>query len=645
MAPLISFVNILALGLAALIVPLIILYLLKPRPKNVKFPSIMLITKIDKSKRFSSFFRKFLKDPLFLVQLLILLLLILAIANPFFLSPQVKNPRTNAVFIFDASASMQATDVFPSRFGKAKELGKKILHDLHPESKITIIFAGKVPLLMLKESEDREVAGQIMESLVPSDAPTNLEDAILFGNDLLASTERGFERKIYLFSDFSQVGDVKLGKGISLHQGIQVNFIKVNNRGKNVGIISITGKRFLDERENYYLTLTVKNFNLEDREVTLDIVMDNKPITSLKKSIPGNSSSLFYWKGNCSFQEHALVARIREGDDFELDNSAYWILPEIRKHTLLLITNSDNYLKYALSSNPDFTLKVAKPPVIPKIGVNDYDAVILGNFDTDLILPGTFLDLRNYLEGGGNLILVASPGLVQHKNNINLYSTLPLELEKVIAARSVVKGETEHEILEDVSLDNVILERYVKNCLKSNQSTVIATVKTSPLIAVGVHGQGRVAYVGINSEPEWSNFYLSSSLPIFWSQLIGWMARQEYFSKENYKAGEHVFFQKKLSLITPSQRTLTAEEIILDEVGIYSGNISSEQFQRIAVNLESEGESNIAASLEVKTINDPQFNLIPELTEEPTFLLEYLLILALLFLLVETILYQRRGLI
>ncbi|RLG28614.1 hypothetical protein DRO03_09445, partial [Methanosarcinales archaeon] len=66
------------------VIPLIIVYLLKPKAKDILIPSVMFIAQItEKQNKIARAIRKIIKDPLFLIQLLILLLLILAIASPY----------------------------------------------------------------------------------------------------------------------------------------------------------------------------------------------------------------------------------------------------------------------------------------------------------------------------------------------------------------------------------------------------------------------------------------------------------------------------------------------------------------------------------------------------------------------------------
>src|SRR5574337_666399 len=99
-------------GLYALlsIIPLIIIYLLRPRPLKVKIPSLMFLMDIERKKRLN-IFRKFLKDPLFLIQLFVLTLVSLAVAAPFIMANEEAGGG-HTVIILDASASMQADGKF-----------------------------------------------------------------------------------------------------------------------------------------------------------------------------------------------------------------------------------------------------------------------------------------------------------------------------------------------------------------------------------------------------------------------------------------------------------------------------------------------------------------------------------------------------
>ncbi|MDP2767595.1 MAG: BatA domain-containing protein, partial [Candidatus Methanoperedens sp.] len=131
------------IGLYALlsIIPLIIIYLLRPRPRKLKIPSLMFLFDLEKKKRLN-IFRKFLKDPLFLIQLLVLTLVSLAVAAPFIMANEEAGGG-HTIIVLDASASMQAD----GRFEKAVKEAEKFL-----SAKNTIILAESVPVMVMKEA-------------------------------------------------------------------------------------------------------------------------------------------------------------------------------------------------------------------------------------------------------------------------------------------------------------------------------------------------------------------------------------------------------------------------------------------------------------------------------------------------------------
>ena len=60
---------------------LIFLYLMQPKPFKKILPSLIFLEKDSKKQNMTSFFKKFIKDPLFFLQLLLLLLLCFAALN------------------------------------------------------------------------------------------------------------------------------------------------------------------------------------------------------------------------------------------------------------------------------------------------------------------------------------------------------------------------------------------------------------------------------------------------------------------------------------------------------------------------------------------------------------------------------------
>src|SRR5438093_13654714 len=112
-----------AFAFAATIPVVIVFYLLK-RKRMVKLVSSTLLwQRFLADTQASAPFQKLRRNWLLLLQILLLLLAVFALARPFF-SGQVKQSRLR-VLILDGSASMQASDERPARFQKASSEAPK----------------------------------------------------------------------------------------------------------------------------------------------------------------------------------------------------------------------------------------------------------------------------------------------------------------------------------------------------------------------------------------------------------------------------------------------------------------------------------------------------------------------------------------
>src|SRR3989338_10610731 len=184
------------IGLLALIslIPFIILYVRKPKPKDRVIPSLMFILQNKKTSMKNSFLRNFLANLLFLIQLLALIGLSISVAQPY-IKILYDVTLENTVIVLDASASMQADESGKTRFEEAIKEAKKAL-----SGRNSIILAEHVPLIILEE-EDKEVAQDILGSLKPKATTTNLGDAMLLARDILQDKPG----RIVVISDFANV--------------------------------------------------------------------------------------------------------------------------------------------------------------------------------------------------------------------------------------------------------------------------------------------------------------------------------------------------------------------------------------------------------------------------------------------------------
>jgi len=640
---LVEFITPLALAGLILLIPVIILYLLKPKPKHIRIPTLMFVIPKQRRKRFTSFFNRFIRDPLLITQLLIITLLVLTMADPFTTSLEEKSEKEAVVLVIDASASMQSTDIQPSRFGKAKELAMKILDDQNPESPISLVLAENVPILILRDSDKGEVR-TILEKINAGDTGSNIGDSVLFAKDLLSGSK--FNKRIYVFSDFSksQESELEFTKKMVSMENIPVEFVRISGTGENFGIIDLDVKRFITDPKKCYITFTIKNLGREEQRPLVDVFVDDDRISRTATHIKGWEQQLYHFESSISEDNHVIKVVININDALAVDNNAFAFLPKVKKYKVLLISGegSDIYLRYALEASPNVELSLAVPPIIPDF--DDFDTVILGDINPELVLPGTFRNLKEYVGEGKSAIIMASSGL-DGIDNDNLRAVLPVMLIGLKEGEERIQIEQKHEILSGVTLQNLIAKKYIR-CVAKNQSSVIASIDESPAIAYHKYGNGKIAFVGVNPGEDWSNFYYSSSHPIFWFQLLRWINREEdSLIMNNFKTGETLPVKGKINVVTPSGKSLDTGNLILDEVGVYRIKFDGME-DKLAVNLLDESESAISESIQnLDAINDENFVIMRERIQVREGFWDYLLALGILFLVVEIMVYKRRGLL
>jgi len=247
-----------------LIPALIVLYLLKPKPKDYKIPTIMFFMDIEKKERFRSLFKKLVKDPALLFQLLIIGFLVFALADPFF-ATESEFVSGNIILIIDSSASMQASDVQPDRFTAAVNEAREIIKKFG-SNKVTVITSGDTWSVKINEGTADE-ALKILDRVKVSNRATNIAYSMLSSRDVTPASN-GSERKvIYVLSDFSGtdvIENVMESKSKLESDGFTVVLKSIGTSGKNTGIVNVESYR--SGENTCLIKLDIANYNAGDAD-------------------------------------------------------------------------------------------------------------------------------------------------------------------------------------------------------------------------------------------------------------------------------------------------------------------------------------------------------------------------------------------
>jgi hypothetical protein len=588
------------IGFLALIslVPLILLYLIKPNPKTINIPSLMFFIRSSGSKKISSFFRYFVKDWLFLLQFLILLVLSLAVAEPFSYY-QHDITAQNTVIVIDVSASSQVKEGLRTRFDLSVS---KAVDNLG--GKNSIIIAKDFPHIALRDVSSRE-ARDFLKSLNPRDTDTKLGDAILLAGEVLS----GKEGRIIVISDFINTGghDVDTAKSVLESKNFIVDFISVAGKKKdNVGIINI-------DIDNVQTNIYVKNFNDEEKKVILSVGNIKKEMVISGKSID-----------SYSIKTPSGVSKISlsPDDDFSLDNEVFIVGPSEEKVKVLLISNSPGvFIKNALEASGDIDLTITEPPVIPD---SDFDVYVVADIDKKKLLSGTFHGLKKKLAEGASFIFCAQ----EDSEDID-YEFIPVSFDGRIDGGFAIIDQL-NKFTKNVEFGSV---QHLLN-VNNQDGIVIASVLGVPILVFRQSGAGKIIYFGFLEEG--SDFKFSPSYPIFWTELIKFLTNRQDASSLNFKTGELLVLDDIQEIKTPSKR-IKSSALFLDEQGIYEL-----KDRKIAVNLLNERESSINPddSFGTKSVD---YELKPVKEKRKKVWSSFLLIFGLILLFIELFYVKVRG--
>src|SRR5207248_4197634 len=113
---------------------------------------------------------------LLLLQIATLLAMVAALARPFLLTTESSGPYS--IVLLDASASMQAADVAPSRFEVARQRVGQLIDVLEPGQKLAVVSLEAQPHVVAPPSDDRAQLHRQLQSMQPTTRSANLAAAL-----------------------------------------------------------------------------------------------------------------------------------------------------------------------------------------------------------------------------------------------------------------------------------------------------------------------------------------------------------------------------------------------------------------------------------------------------------------------------------
>src|SRR5436305_641466 len=179
-----SFANPTALLRALLAIPVVIFYVLRIRLKRVPVSTVIFWRQLFDEKRPRSLWQRLRHLISLLVQMAMLGLMVAALAEPLFSWDALTARRI--VLVLDNSASMNATDVEPTRLAKAKDEARRVIDGLRFRDEMAIVTAGTQPRVACGLTGHQKTLRDALNAVEATDGPTMLPEAVAVARRLSA---------------------------------------------------------------------------------------------------------------------------------------------------------------------------------------------------------------------------------------------------------------------------------------------------------------------------------------------------------------------------------------------------------------------------------------------------------------------------
>jgi Ca-activated chloride channel homolog len=476
-----------ALAFAATIPVVIVFYLLKRKRVVKLISSTVLWQRFLADTQANAPFQKLRHNWLLLLQILLLILAVLAIARPYIAGRQ--NKTQLFVVVLDASASMQATDEKPTRFEKARSEALKLADGLREGEQMMVLVAGAVTEVKQSPTRDKQALRRALQACQPSDAPTRLTEALSTAA-AFTHEKKGEEEKtsgeIHLFSD----GAIPKIEEFE-NKNLPLVYHRMGSRNNNIGIVSLDVKVNPENAAQRALFVSVLNPTTNTFQADVELRFDDQLVEVRPVTLPPtNTTPLIFFASQS--RDGVFTARLVVQDDLASDNQASVVSLLAKPARVLLVTRGNSILEKALRAAEKVSVTTAA--VLPD-NASSYDIVVLDNV-TPLKWPETSV-------------------LAFHVAPTNLFASV-----STVEGPAIVDWRNTHPLLRFVNFDNVLVaESFAVKA--PNWGDVVAESPQTPLIVAGELNRHRVVWVAF--DPLQSTWPLRISFPIFAVNALDWL--------------------------------------------------------------------------------------------------------------------------
>lgn len=386
-----SFLTPLAFIAGLLAIPIILLYMLRLRRREVLVSSNFLWAQVVRDTEANTPWQKLRRNILLFLQLLILAALVFALARPFITVPTVS--RGQIELLLDASASMNAGDQpgGVSRFETARQQALGIVDTMGAGDLMTVIRVSDVPEVLLGATADPVLLREAINGAQAGTAEADWTAALT----LAAADATGA-------ADVSMViiSDGGLGEASGL-PGVPGNlrYVPVGQASDNLAISALSTRARPGQQTELFAQVT--NYGTEDAEVIFDLRVDGELFVAERYTVPaGQNLPIVSSQLPVNFtalQAGLTLPAASTARDYLAEDNTAWAVSSgaSDRRALVMSVQPNRFLDQVLRSLPG--VQYTQGDVTQGLPNQDYDLYILDGW-----LPATLPT--------GDLLVINPPG-------------------------------------------------------------------------------------------------------------------------------------------------------------------------------------------------------------------------------------------
>jgi Ca-activated chloride channel homolog len=470
-----------ALAFGLLIPVILLFYFMRPRRQERVVGSTLLWQQALQDLQASRPWQRLRITPLLLLQVLAAIIIVLVLARPatFFRSPI----GGDTIIILQASASMQATDVPPSRFEAARSHVAALIDGLGPADHLSIIAMARTPQVVISSSADKSQLSSALARVRVTNEDADLGQALSLAGSLAAGHA---DAHILIIGDGHVLTPEQL-----LEVPVPVSYLEIGTAAPNAALLSLASSSI---QGNLVALAQLANYSRQPRSIPVELYADGKLVGVQTISLAAGASGVLQW-GPLPAATRFLHAHIILQDAMRVDHEAWAIVGGSMHGRVLLVTHGNSFLEAALRVQPNIDLFETTPAQYAPGGT--YDLTVFDGYVPPLLPPGALFFVNP--PGGSYIFGKSGPQ---------------------IAVSHISAGSDSQNVLNEVDLSSIHALHFSHQLTPASGMQAVIVTPETPLLITGEGGNRRIAALSFDLHD--SDLPLQPSFPVLVYNLVNW---------------------------------------------------------------------------------------------------------------------------